>query len=84
MDGSIILYFDLSESVKLPEKAVRANWSFNVPLVMYDGGSYFGDQECLNERLINNDLDDKKHFRVATASAWTQAYLLKIKSKEFI
>ena len=78
MDGSIILYFDVSESVKLPENTIRANQSFNVPLIMYDESSYFGDQECLNERLINNDLDDKKYFRFTTAAAWTQAYLLKI------
>jgi hypothetical protein len=43
MDGRIILYFDVSESVKLPANTVRANQSFNVPLIMFCESSYFGD-----------------------------------------
>lgn len=46
--GSVTLFVDISDLVELPEGTIDdQNQAFNVPIVVYNKGSYFGDEDVL-------------------------------------
>ena len=49
-NGSVLFYVDLSELVDMTP-LVKADSCFNIPMLAYSGGSYFGDNDVL---LQNN------------------------------
>lgn len=63
LEGKIILYFDISELIELPDGTIEPHQGFNVPIIMYQDGSHFGDQECLTDRLLVDQFDEQKYYR---------------------
>jgi CRP-like cAMP-binding protein len=43
LGGQIQLYFDISDIIDFPEDVISQHKGFNVPIVLYQDGSYFGD-----------------------------------------
>ena len=44
------MYIDISDKIELPENLIdREHQAFNVPIAVFRAGSYFGDEDVLNE-----------------------------------
>ena len=82
LSGTFTMYIDISDSIKLPDHYERKVYSFNVPVVQYGEGSYFGDDDVLADIDLNvNHNENDKIFRSFTAEANTDAEIMTIKKR---
>lgn len=78
MKGDLTLYADLSRYIDLPAGLIsHYEESFNVPVINYKNGSYFGDFDT----LVENDNHDHIHTRVSTCEASNKSEILAISKK---
>ena len=82
LSGTFTMHVDFSETIKLPEQHEKAINSFNVPIVAYSDGSYFGDDDILADiDLEVNHNENDKIFRSFTVEANTDAEIMTIKKR---
>ena len=82
LTGTFTMNVDISDTIKLPDNYEKRLNSFNVPVVQYGEGSYFGDDDVLADiELDVNHNENEKIFRSVTAEANTDAEIMTIKKR---
>ena len=80
------MYVDISDRIELPEGLIdKEEHAFNVPIAVYRAGSYFGDEDVLNEIDMNNLRDnDKKTYRSVTAECTENIEIMALKKRHLV